>query len=295
MKLQNLINGVFGIGTALIISRIFPRKFGHWVAGNIATLLVNRKSLQFVPALRSNQWVVSRQALSESDLDHRVKVVFKNTAKCLFDFYHFLNRPDEIIKRVTIHPEVNRYFDPITRCNAVFVAAHLSNFDFLGQALGTLGYTFQILSYPDPGGGYQWQNKLRMKTGHIITPTSISSLRQARNRLREGGNVLTGLDRPVDGLKYRPMFFGHPASLPVAYTHLAVQAGVPVVVVSAITKPDGDYYLYASDPIQMVSQNDPYRESIRNTEAVLEVAEEIISKYPEQWSMFYPVWPQFVH
>ena len=171
MKLQNLINSNFGIATALFISRVFPRKFGHWFAVNIAAMIANRKSLQFVPALRSNQRVISGQSLTESNLDHRVKLVFKNTAKCLFDFYHFLDRPDEIIKRVTIHPEVNKYFDPITKRNAVFVAAHLSNFDFLGQALGVLGYTFQILSYPDPGSSYQWQNRIRTKSGHLITPT----------------------------------------------------------------------------------------------------------------------------
>jgi KDO2-lipid IV(A) lauroyltransferase len=113
-------------------------------------------------------------------------------------------------------------------------------------------------------------------------------------RLLNGGNVLTGLDRPVETLKYQPKFFGYPASLPVVYTHLALQAKVPVVVVSAITKPDGNYFLYASDPIKMISNGDMYTESVRNAEAVLEVAEEIIRKYPQQWSMFYPVWPQFM-
>ncbi len=108
-------------------------------------------------------------------------------------------------------------------------------------------------------------------------------------RLQNGENVLTGLDRPIDSVKYQPNFFGHPASVPVAYTRLALEANVPVIVVSAITKPDGKYYLFASDPITMKKLPDLHQETIRNAEAVLEVAEEIIKKHVDQWSMFYPI------
>ncbi|MCE5207065.1 MAG: lysophospholipid acyltransferase family protein [Chloroflexi bacterium] len=294
MKTQNIVNGAFGVGFAIFISKILPRKVGHRVAIAIGSILARSKTLGIIPALRTNQWVISGQSMNSVELDNRVKTVFKSTATCLFDFYHFLNHPKAIINRVEFDPKIAEYFDPRVHKNAVFVAPHLSNFDLLGQALGIMGYTFQILSYSEPGRGYQWQNKIRTDSGQIITPTSISALRQARSRLQNGGNVLTGLDRPVDSLKFHPLFFGYPASLPVAYAHLALQANVPVVVVSAITKPDGNYFLYASDPVKMVSTGDAYGEAIRNAEAVLEVAAEIITKYPEQWSMFYPVWPQFM-
>ena len=294
MKKQDIINSAFGVGSAIFISRVLPRRIGHKVAAGIGSVIAARKSLDYATALRVNQWVISGQTLSSVELDRRVKAVFRSTATCLYDFYHSLRNPDEIVSRVEFDPKIPEYFDPKVKKNAVFVAPHLSNFDFLGQALGLKGFTFQILSYPDPNSGYKWQNKIRTDVGQIITPTSIASMRQARTRLLDGGNVLTGLDRPVDTLKYRPRFFGHPAALPVAYTHLALQANVPVVVVSAITRPDGDYYLYASDPIKMVTTGDAYAESIRNTEAVLEVASDVIAKHPEQWSMFYPVWPQFL-
>lgn len=294
MKKQDIINSAFGVGSAIFISRILPRRIGHKIAAGIGSLVASRKSLDYIPALRTNQWIVSGQTLNAAQLDQRVKEVFKSTAVCLFDFYHSLKDPKEIVRRVKIDERIPEYFDPKVKKNAVFVAPHLSNFDFLGMALGLMGYTFQILSYPDPNSGYQWQNKIRTDSGQIITPTSIASMRQARTRLLDGGNVLTGLDRPVESLKFQPKFFGHPAALPVAYTHLALQAKVPVVVVSAITKPDGDYLLFASDPINMVSTGDSYAESIRNAEAVLEVAADVIRQFPEQWSMFYPVWPQFL-
>jgi lauroyl/myristoyl acyltransferase len=294
MKKQDLINGVFGVGFAIFLSKILPRKFGHWVARLIGSIMASNKSMGLIPALRTNQWIISGQTLDARELDQRVKQVFRSTATCLFDFYHSLNHSDEMISRVEIDPKILEYFDPKTRKNAVFAAIHLSNFDFLGQVMGKMGYIFQILSYSNPGKGYRWQNKIREDSGQIITPTSFETIRQARTRLLDGGNVLTGLDRPIDNLKQRPNFFGHPAALPVFYTHLALQAKVPVVVISAITKPDGNYMLRASEPIQMISSGDAYTESVRNTEAVLEVAAEFIRQYPEQWSMFYPVWPEFL-
>jgi lauroyl/myristoyl acyltransferase len=41
----------------------------------------------------------------------------------------------------------------------------------------------------------------------------------------------------------------------------------------------------------MEPRNDPREEIIYNTERVLTVAEKFISAHPEQWSMFFPVWP----
>ena len=294
MNKQNLMNSSLGVGLVAILSRIIPRGLGHNVAKGVGSIIAQKDMLSINKAIRLNHWVISGQSMDRSELDQRTDEVLKSTATCLFDFYHFLDHSDEILARVEFDPRIAEYFDSKVRNNAVFVAPHVSNFDFLGQALGIKGYRFQILSFSDPNSGYQIQNKIREQSGQIITPTSISSLREARTRLLDGGNVLTGLDRPLESLKYHPKFFGHPASLPVAYAHLALQAGVPVVVVSAITKPDGDYMLYASDPISMASTGDFYSDSIRNAEAVLEVAEEIILKYPQQWSMFYPVWPQFM-
>ena len=45
----------------------------------------------------------------------------------------------------------------------------------------------------------------------------------------------------------------------------------------------------------MVSYEDRDEELIVNAEAVLKVAEGYLKKAPEQWAMFYPVWPQVLN
>jgi lauroyl/myristoyl acyltransferase len=292
MNSQAIINSAVGVGTALTLAKFLPPLLGYRLAGKIASTMANRTGSPLNLALRTNQWIMSGKTLGCEELDIRIREVLNSTARCLFDFYHYLPKPDIIQSKVEIPSTINQYFSDKQSKNAVFVTTHLSNFDLVGQALGLAGYRFQILSYPSPGSGYSWQNKIRKDSGHIITPTSFQSLHQARVRLENGENILTGLDRPIASGKYKPVFFGHPATLPVTYTRLALQTMTPVVVVSAITKPDGDYTLYISDPVQMKSMSDPESEALRNTEAVLEVAEELISKNARQWSMFYPIWPE---
>jgi lauroyl/myristoyl acyltransferase len=293
MDLHVIINSAFGVGLALTIGRLIPKKVGYLLADWVAIWIARRDSNQ-VNAVRTNQWIISGKQKNAAELDHQVKLVFRRAAKSLFDFYHIMQQSEKLLRLVEIKPEINEYFDPKTKKNAMFVAPHISNFEIVGRALGLRGYRFQILSYPTPGSGYQMQNKYRTDVGHYVTPTTIESLHTAQKRLKNGENVLTGLDRPIASAKYKPEFFGFPASVPVAYTRLALEAKVPVILVSAISKTDGSYLLYSSEPIEMKSDQDLYKETIRNVESVLRVGEDLIAKYPDQWSMYYPVWPEFL-
>ncbi len=125
----------------------------------------------------------------------------------------------------------------------------------------------------------------------------LSAFREARQRLRNGGSILTGLDRPLDGVKdekYRPKFFGYETNLPVVYVRMALEANAPVVILAATSQPDGTYRLIGSPLIWMEASDDLEDEIISNTEKVLRMAEPMIIKYAQQWTMFYPIWPQFL-
>ena len=56
-------------------------------------------------------------------------------------------------------------------------------------------------------------------------------------------------------------------------------------------QPNGRLRVWALGPIPMRPDEDLQRETTRNAEAILAAAEEIIRPAPQQWSMFYPVWP----
>ena len=294
MNLQALANTPFSVGTALFLGRIFPSPLGHWLADRIATTLASRPGSGLVQTIRHNQQGIFGGHLSPAELDQAVAAVLRNDLRSIYDYYHLANQPEKLLKRVTFSSAALAAMQR-TQQNlpTVFACAHLGNFDLMGRALALNHYPFLVLSYPNPNQGYKMQNWLRKRFGLEVSPMSLESLRVGKKRLKSGGSVLTGLDRPLasPGLqKYQPRFFGKPANLPVAYIRLAMDTGAPVIVIACTVQPDGAYHLHASDPIQMNSSGDLHADIIHNAEAVLSFAEGLVRQYHDQWLMFFPVW-----
>ena len=294
MDLQSLMNGRLGVGLALGVGRSLPPGVGYPLARFFADRVAARRHSALVRAVRANQWVLSGGSFSAEQLDQAVRQTFRNTAHCLFDLYHNLHNPDAALKLMQQNPQLD---EAIQRSMAekkglVIVGVHMSNFDFVFQSAGLRGWRGLALSYPEPGGGYQWQNDLRRETGIEIIPGSMDALRKAIRRLQAGEMVITGIDRPQVDSKYRPRFFGRPATMPVLHILLALKTNAPVVVTAAIMRPDGIYQFFASEFIVMQPHSDRHTEILLNAERVLSVAEGFIRQAPQQWAMFYPVWPE---
>jgi KDO2-lipid IV(A) lauroyltransferase len=294
MKLQSLINSQLGVGLGYLIGKIIPPGLGYRLADWAARWLAHRPHLAIVRTVRANQWVVEQGQMSLPALTERTRAIFRHTGRCLYDTYHSMDRADRIRGMVRLSPEMEALYrdNQAAGRGVLCVAPHLSNFDLAGRALKLYGLDFLVLSYPNPSGGYRWQNELRRRVGVNIVPLSQTSLRQAVEHLRGGGFVLTGVDRPISGSNYRPRFFGRPSSVPVSHVRLALKTRVPVVVVACVVRPDGCYWIEASDPIEMRPEPDLSAEILNNAERILQTVEQMIRQAPSQWAMFYPVWPE---
>jgi lauroyl/myristoyl acyltransferase len=293
MHFQDLINSRFAIAIVLALGRIIPPKTGYALGERIARLIVAFKNNPMVRSVRANQWVVSGQKMDSHQLDGITRRTFEHTADCLYDLYHNLPHPGRIMKMVAMSPKLTRILGE--RQNAekgtLILAPHLSNFDLAGRALALHGWPILVLSYPEPPGGYQWQNKMRQEYGIDIRPMSLESVRAARDHLKNNGLVLTGMDRPMEASNHQPRFFGYPSTVPVTYVNLAAQSGADFVVVGCRSTSKGSYMVECSDVIPFKPLNDKNQEYLVNAEKVLREAERMIRIAPEQWSMFYPVWP----
>jgi len=174
------------------------------------------------------------------------------------------------------------------------VSPHLSNFDLVVTKLVQEGFKGKVLSYPNPGSGYQLQNEIRTSRGMDIVPLGDSKLEaEIIAFLKNGGLAATGVDRPVPGRKRRHYvnFFGRPSPLPVGYLTTALAADVPVIAVSAYMLPTGQYGFMHSGPIPLKRYKNKLDEILINAEMVLKTLEGFIRQVPEQWLMYYPVWP----
>ena len=298
IPLRNLLNQSIVIQLAILLGRVLPRQTGLKISSIIGNQLGKNKKNPMVEAIRANQYVVHNQSLTEEELDKLPKVIFKSAANCIFDYFYFLSRPEKLQDIIDFSPRALDAFNRINKNQAtVFACPHISNFDLMGYTLTLNNYEVQVLSFPQPVSSYKMQNKLRESLGINVTPLTLSAFRDARKRLKNGGSVLTGLDRPLpEGQqnKYQPTFFGHEANLPVTYIRMAKEANAPVIVVAATSQPGGRYKLESSEPIWMESFGDLETEMVENANNVLRKAEDLIENYSDQWAMFYPVWPDFL-
>jgi KDO2-lipid IV(A) lauroyltransferase len=249
-----------------------------------------------VRAVRTNQWVISGESLDKETLNRAVYETYRNSARSIFDLYHYILNPNAIDRRIVLNTTIKQLCQraEFESRGLMVVGLHISNFDLVLRALTRRGLRPLILSIPDPQGSQRVEYEMRKKTGMNLVPASLSTLRQAIRYLQQGGAVLTGIDRPIPDPKFRPRFFGRPADLPVHHVKMAAKADVPVMVMAIIRQPDGKYSMFTSDPIEMESHPDVETELLRNAEKVLSIAEDFIRQAPHQWSVPLPVWPELL-
>ena len=296
IDLQHIINSQFGVKLVSFIGRTIPSSLGYRIADLVAGWIATRRQSKLIQAIKTNQWVIRGAGPDKEALDQAVLDTLKNTARSLYSLYHYVHDPKAIHDIVDLNPVARGLVErpEFGDRGLMLVGLHLSNFDFVLQSMCMQGLKAFVLTIPDPQGGQRMEYEMRKKTGMNLVPASVSAMRNAVKYLKQGGVVLTGMDRPVFDPKVRLRFFGWPSSLPTHHIHLAMKAGVPVMIVAARLGMDGCYHVTTSEPIEMESDPDHEKGVVRNAERVLKEAEKFILQAPEQWSMSLPVWPDFM-
>ena len=299
MAFQNLLDSKLSIQVSILIGKYLPPRMGYKFCSWIASLFANMKNLELSRNIRSNQYIVNGEKNTHHELVQFSKEVLFHAGKSLYDFYHFLNNPEKL-EEIAPFSDSMREFISLCQGNQGYlvVAPHLSNFDLVVSVLCKNGFIGKVLSYPNPGSGYQLQNQLRKSYGLDLIPVDRPHINQEIiEYLKNGGVVATGIDRPIPGRKKRHYlnFFGHPSPLPVGYITTALAADVPIIVVTAIMQADGKYHFLYSNPITLTKDGNKLDEIKENAELILKQLEIFIRMAPEQWLMFYPVWPDLNH
>jgi len=293
-NLQRFINSSFSVRLISTIGRVLPVRLGHSLADFIAARISSRKQSQIVRAVRANQWVARGETLEKEALDQAVRETFQNTARSLFDLYHFVQNPQAAQRMIVFDASFQQLAERLEFADRGLMAVglHLSNFDLVLQWLCRQKFKPLALTVPNPQGGGRIEFEMRKKTGVNLLPASVSAFRQAARHLQKGGLVVTGIDRPIPEPPARPLFFGRPSALPMHHIVLASKARVPVVIVITSLRQDGKIHLMTSDVIEMNPHPDRDKETQQNAEKVLNIAESFIRLAPQQWSMSLPVWPE---
>ncbi len=298
MAIQNFFNSKISVQFSILIGKYLPRKWGYGVAKFLGSFIGSIHNLDINRNVRLNQFVVQGEELTKTDLVRSAKNVLIHAGRCYYDLYHYINKIEKLNDLIPMSDKMQDFIDLSHKNQGYLVVApHISNFDLIVSRLVRAGFRGRVLSYPNPGSGYQLQNKIRQSYGLELTEIGDPGLEEEIiNYLKNGGIVATGIDRPVPSRKKRHYvkFFGRPSPLPLGYITTALAANVPILVVTSYMFPDGRYGFDSSNPIHLNKYDNKMDNILRNAEMVLKETERFIRRNPEQWLMYYPVWPDLL-
>jgi lauroyl/myristoyl acyltransferase len=297
MSLLSLVSSPRVMRLSVFFSQRTPERLGHRMAWWAAGILC-----RFQPAVlrtvQANLSQVLGPEAESAELDHVARRVLYTAMRGYFDLYRALGLPWEAMPNLVDVPQATK---AVARSlwnregGAVIVSAHLSNFDLGGHGLVSLLPEAQLITLADPPPGFQMLNESRRRSGVEITPLSSAALRQAIKLLRRGGIVTVAGDRPVSELDVPVPFFGRPARVPSGHVRLALKTGAVVAVGYCVLSPETQRYtVHLEPPMEMIRTGDREEEVQLNMRRILGRLEEIIRRWPEQWQMFVPVWPELL-
>lgn len=278
---------------AILLGRVLNRDQAYRLADWMAEKVALRKDSALIRAVRSNQAVVRGLDIDSPALDEAVREVFHSTARGYADWYRAMaGGPEEVLSSVEIDGHLVEELQGIVESGrgVIIAGAHISSFNLLLLALGVQGYPVQALSHPDVQGAMHVDNAVRRKFGLDVTPINYHSLRQAMRRLKKGGVVVFGVDRPdVGGDELT--FFGRKVELPIGHARMAFRTDSIVLVGMMETLGPGKYQTVHSQIIEPKPTGNFHQDVRDLAQQLLERIEMQIRAHPGEWSMFLPVWP----
>jgi lauroyl/myristoyl acyltransferase len=297
MNLQTLVSGPGIVRAGMFLSQHTPERIGHGLAWWLAGLICRLRPAVY-KIVQANLSQVLQGEATRSTLERTTREVFCSAIRGYYDLYRAVRPPLERLSSFVDLPEATRAITQ-SLCNrergSVLVFPHLASFDLGGHAIVPRLPQMQLLTLPDPPPGFEMANKLRTLTGARVTPLSSAALRQAIKLLRMGGVVSLAGDRPVSELDEPVLFFNRPARVPSGPVRLALKTEAVVAVAYCVLLPETQRYsMNLEPPMEMVRTGDADQDVRFNMRRVLDALEQIIRRWPGQWQMFVPVWPELM-
>jgi KDO2-lipid IV(A) lauroyltransferase len=296
MWIRSIAMSRWGPGIGLFLVRLIPYRLAYSVGKILSRWVTRNPKAPMNQAIRANQAIVRGLPYDDPALDSVAYEVMKMNARGFIDFFKAIAGGENTVRKTCV-------IDEPLKSNLggwvegerglIIIGPHLLGFDIFMLYLGVLGYPIQAISYPDPRGSYIAQNTLRRRFGFNITPLSVQTLRESLRTLQRGEVLMTAVDRP--GLGGESLnFFGREVVLPVGPARLAVKTNSRVIAGVPYLDENGIYHGFGADIFDPPNSGDEKKDALEVAQRVLAAFEISIRKWPENWLMFYPVWPDVI-
>jgi len=296
MRIGDLGNTTFAAHLAIYLARWLPASAGQAVAEFAARLGARDPDSPLSRAIRSNQAVARGLPYDSPEAGQAVLEVMRHAMRAHADVFRAMAIGRKaLLDGIQLDPSLRELLDDGLAAGrgVLMVGAHMSAFEFLLLTLADRGYPGLALAYANPTGSYRVQNDIRRRHGLDVQPIDVHSLRTAIAELRLGKLVMTGVDRP-DAAGQPLRLFGRFARLPVGPARLALRTDAQLI--AGVCRSDGAHHyrgigLGKLDPRRYANRADSVTEL---AQAALDLFEPELRARPEEWLMFYPLWPDLM-
>ena len=281
----------FALLTAISLVSYMPRRVGYFIA-RITADLIFLSSKRAKAGIIENLKHVLGPDVDEDKLNHCALEVFRNASRNTFDLINLPRRDPETLERpVTLHGWEHME-NAIARGRGVVLASiHMGNMDMSIQIIRARGVKVTILAeVEEPEQLFKKTSQLRSYNGVSILPVTYSGIKVAMKRLQKGELVAIACDRAIQGSgQYRP-FFGEDALLPIGGVEMAYRTGAAILPAFTFREKASRFSMHFEAPI-ILDREARRAECIDlGLARIVALMEEYISRSPDQWMVFEPIW-----
>jgi len=219
------------------------------------------------------------------------RMVFRNFAKYLVDFFRFKKIDKEYISK-NIKLENLHYFDEALKRGkgVVVLTAHLGNWELGGVVLAQLGYPFWVVALPhkhkkvnDFFDGQRASKGIKVIAMGKAVRSCIQQFRNNNMVALVGDKDFTSSGSIVD-------FFNKPTRFPQGPAALHFMTGAAIVPGFMLRNPDDSFTLRIEKPVEFTPTLDKQKDLVDLITLYNKIFEDYIRKYPEQWYAFRQFW-----
>jgi lauroyl/myristoyl acyltransferase len=271
---------------ALAAAPRLPRPVRRWVAAGTARVL--RRGFAAERAAVGRNLARVHPGRDAAWLEGTVRRVFENFGICFADLLTLNRGP---AGRLWGHVAGTHGQEHAERAlagggGAIFITAHLGNWQLAGRLLATFGRRVHVVMAPEQDPGVAALVHGDGETVRFVRRESPVVSVGLMSALRRGDIVAFQVDRATGERGDRAVpFFGAPARFPLGPFVMAAAASVPIIPAFCILEPGGDYRLFIEPILEVVRG-----EEVRGLGSAVAMLERYVAAHADQWFNFFDVW-----
>lgn len=247
-------------------------------------------------AVTANLKIAMGPSVDDAVLSRTARNVFRNFAKYLVDFFRFQKMDKEYIKKkvklVGMH-NIDKALE--AGKGVILLSAHIGNWELGGAVTGLSGYPISAVVLTHDNDKIN-QFFTRQRLMGKVRPIEIGAALKGCYRALRRNELLALLgDRDFTNSGVTVKFFAKETTVPKGPATFSCRLGAPIVPAFLIREADDSFTFFVHEPIS-ASDGTGEAEAVAELTGKCNAAiEKIISRYPEQWYAFRPIWGADAH